>query len=203
MKKYPGALTGAVKRKEFINYYVSFSFLFIVCLTLITPEDILTRAPYLDELISFAEKFFPPLRKFGEMSRFSEVAQFVYVIQLVCSAGLLVYAAMWYLRLVPAKKIVEKPLLSILLMLFSIFVVVAYVVYFPAGIGRMDVSNMESRSELSPSAKIAYSMLSSKLGFAFWSTLITHGFAMFVFSLLRYGLFIKVVFLNKESQRDC
>lgn len=158
---------GAAK-KELEVFLVLLLMFLAVCVAVYTlPEDFLTRNPVLMRGIEYMSICVPSIERFGNMSDFPEVAQTVFAAELF----LVPLIVLWMFKSfgfnvsqMPAAR--WRVLLAIPFSLIMIWAILVYVPGTPDG--------------AAPSSRISKALLHSRLGFSFWSVVMTLALSVFI-----------------------
>lgn len=161
-------LTKQERKKEWEAVLVLvIGFMVVAIATYTLPDDVLTRNPIIENIINILSHYVPSIGRFGRMSEFPEVAQTIYAAELMCIPFLIVWMLKSFgfeVASMPAAK--WRVLLAIP---FFAAMIWGALVYFPG-----------SPDGTAPSSRISRALLESRLGFSFWSVVMTIALAGFM-----------------------
>jgi len=179
-------LTKKERKKEWVAVLVLIiGFMFVAIATYTLPDDVLTRNPTIGNIINILSNYVPSIGRFGRMSEFPEVAQAIYAAELMCVPFLII----WMLKSF-GFEVASMPAARwrvLLALPFFAVMIWSALVYFPG-----------SSDGTAPSSRISRTLLESRLGFAFWSVVMTVALAGFMSLLYAWTKAVPKIF-NKYS----
>ena len=179
-------LTPEDRRKERQAYSISVALLIVVLiLTYTLPDDVLTRYPGLYRAIQAAGAVIPSIQRFGRLSTFPQVAQVVYALEVIAVP----FLATLYIRSFKfdVSGMSSARLRAVVAIPFSLVLVLGMLTYIP---GNPD--------GLAWSARISRSLVGSRLGFVFWSVVLTGSMAASVAVFIGWAKTFPIVFGSRR-----